>query len=272
VKPRQGDTTRLALFATELAAARNAAGLSQEALAARLSYSLSLVSMIEGCKRAPTLEFAQRCDATFGTPGTFVRLQQHSRTTPLPAWFRAYADVESSALQLRSWQPLVIDGLLQTENYAQALLATRPHTSPEELAELVTARIERQAVLTRDPPPTLWVLMDEAALQREIGDAATMAAQLRHLAAASERPNITIQILPWSAGAHAGLLGAFATAEGTDGTTVGYLDTAGEGFVAESRLTVDELSYTFDLLRSDALTRKASRELITKWAMNYGSE
>jgi transcriptional regulator with XRE-family HTH domain len=272
VKARQGDTTRLALFASELAAARTAVGLSQEALAARLTYSLSLVSMIEGTRRAPTLEFAQRCDAIFGTPGTFVRLQQHSRTTPLPAWFRAYADVESSALQLRSWQPMVIDGLLQTEPYARALLATRPHTSPEELDALVTTRIERQTALTRDPPPTVWVLMDEAALQREVGDAAVMAAQLQHLAAMSERPTITIQILPWTAGAHAGLLGAFATAEATDGTTVGYLDTAGEGFVAESRLTVDELSYTFDLLRADALTRKASREVITKWARNYGSE
>lgn len=115
------------------------------------------------------------------------------------------------------------------------------------------------------------MLLDEACLQREVGDAATMAAQLRHLAAASEQANITIQILPWSAGAHAGLLGAFAVAESSAGT-VGYLDTAGEGFVAESRITVDELSYTFDLLRSDALTRKSSRELIEKWARNYGSD
>jgi transcriptional regulator with XRE-family HTH domain len=168
VSTREQDTTGPSLFVAELVAARTAAGLSQDALASQINYSPSLIGMIESGRRAPTLDIAERLDKALRAPGTLARLQQHARTTPLPSWFRPYADVEATAAQLRSWQPLVIDGLLQTEDYARALLAMRPDTSAEELDELVAARMERQAVLARDRPPTLWTVMDEGALQREI--------------------------------------------------------------------------------------------------------
>jgi transcriptional regulator with XRE-family HTH domain len=257
------------LFVAELVAARTAAGLSQEALGALINYSGSLVGMIESGRRAPSLDVAQRIDQALKTPGTFVRLQQHARTTPLPAWFQPYASIEATASQLRSWQPLVIDGLLQTEDYARALLTMRPSTSAEELDELVAARMERQAVLARDRPPALWTVMDEGALQREIGGAKVMREQLWHLAAMAERPSVTIEIVPLSAGAHSGLTAPFAIAEADDAGRVGYLDTASEGLVIESRPAVNDLMFTFDTLRSEALTRRASRDLIMKWAGGY---
>jgi transcriptional regulator with XRE-family HTH domain len=269
VKTREGDRSGLALFAAELQAARAKACLSQEDLAMRLNYSPSLVAMIEGTRRAPTQQFAQQCDQVFDTPGTFVRLQQYARATPLPSWFRAYAEIEAAATQLRSWQPMVIDGLLQTEEYARALLSVRPNTSAEELDELVTGRMQRQAVLARDIPPKVWVVIDEAALQREVGNPKVMREQLWHLAEASERSNITIEIVPLTTGAHAGLTASFAIAETDDTARVGYIDTAGEGFVVESRSAVGDLMFTFDTLRSEALTHRASRDLIMKWAGGY---
>ena len=115
VKVREADRSGLALFAAELQAARTKAGMSQEDLAVRLSYSPSLVAMIEGLRRAPTLDFANRCDDVFSAPGTFARLQQHARTTPLPSWFRPWAEIEAAAAQLRLFEHAVVPGLLQTE-------------------------------------------------------------------------------------------------------------------------------------------------------------
>lgn len=107
----RGDHAGVALFAAELTARRAEAGLSQAELGQRLCYSESLVAMVEDERRVPTAEFAQRCDAVFGFPGTFARLQQHARQTPLPAWFRPFADIEATAVQLRSWEPMIVPGL-----------------------------------------------------------------------------------------------------------------------------------------------------------------
>jgi transcriptional regulator with XRE-family HTH domain len=270
VRSREEGESGLALFAAELAAARTAAGLSQAELAGRIHYSESLVAMVEGRRRAPRPDFAQRCDEAFGLPGTFARLQQHARTAPLPAWFRPYAEIEATATQLRSWQPMVVDGLLQTSDYARALLSTRPNSAAEEIEALVAARMERQAVLARDKPPMIWVMMDEVVLQREVGGTKVMREQLLHLAEMSERPNIVLEIVPLSAGAHTGLLGAFAIAEFDDVTRAGYLDTASEGYVVDSRAAVADLMLVFDTLRSEALTRTGSRDLIGKWAGGHG--
>jgi transcriptional regulator with XRE-family HTH domain len=265
-KERDSAQSGLALFAAELKAVRAKAGLSRDDLAARINYSPSLMSMIEGLRRAPTLDVAQRLDTALDTAGTFARLQQNARTTPLPSWFRPYAEIEATATQLRSWQPMVIDGLLQTSDYARALLSTRPNTSAEELDALVAARMERQAVLARDKPPMIWVVMDEAALQREIGGAKVMREQLWHLADLAQRPSVTVEVVPLSAGAHGGLTASFAIAEADDGTRVGYLDTASEGYIIESRSAVSDLMLTFDTLRSEAITRRGSCDLILKWA------
>lgn len=142
----------------------------------------------------------------------------------------------------------------------------RPNTPAEELEELVTGRMARQAVLARHVPPKVWVVMDEAALQRDVGGAKVMREQLWHLADMSRRPNITVEVVPLATGAHAGLTASFAIAEADDVARIGYLDTAGDGFVVESRSVVGDLMFTFDTLRSEALTRGASRDLILKWA------
>jgi hypothetical protein len=101
--------------------------------------------------------------------GTFARLQRHARTTPLPAWFRPYTEIEAAATQLRMFEHAIIPGLLQTEDYARAILSVRPSTTADELEELVAARMDRQAVLRRPRPPLVWVVIDESALHRQVG-------------------------------------------------------------------------------------------------------
>ena len=109
----------------------------------------------------------------------------------------------------------LVPGLLQTPGYARAVLATRPNTAEDEIDNLVAARLARQAILTREdpPPPLLWALIDEGVLYRPVAPAEVMHDQLMYLVEMSRRPNITIQVLPYSAGGHTGLLGAFTIAD-----------------------------------------------------------
>jgi transcriptional regulator with XRE-family HTH domain len=263
------DQSGLALFAAELQAAREKAGVSQDELGARISYSASLVAMVESRRRAPSLDFAQRCDQEFHTSGTFARLQQHARTSPLPAWFRPYAEIEATATQLRLFEHSLLPGLLQTEDYARAILAVQPNATEAEVDDLLTTRMERQAILDRETPPLLWAVIDEAVLLRQVGTAKTTHDQLIHLVRMSERPKINVQVLPYSAGAYYALLGAFAIADIDETAHVAYLETAHEGYISESRSALSRLMLTFDTLRSEALPRAASRELILKRAGEY---
>jgi len=262
VKTRHDSHSGLALFAAELRAFRVKAGFSQEGLGERINFSPSLVAMVEGLRRAPTLQFAQRCDDALGTPGTFTRLQQFARKEALPSWFQPYADIEATATQLRSWQPAFVEGLLQTEDYARAVLSARPNTSHDDIEQLVTARMARQVILDRPDPPLLWAVIDEGALHRRIGSEKIMRDQFLHLAQMALRPNITIEVVPFSAGGHYALLGALNIIESDGAPRVGYLETANEGYIVETPATIAAMMLTFDTVRAETLSRGASLDFI----------
>src|ERR1700729_1687691 len=157
------------LFAEELRRARSAAGLTQDQLAERVGYSPSLVAHVETGSRAPSLDFARRGDEALSTGGVLARLQPFGRSEAYPAWFRDWVEVEREAVSLRWFEPLLIPGLLQTEEDARAVLAAAPPASPEEEVErLVSARMDRQAILDQAGPPLLWVILDEGVLTRPV--------------------------------------------------------------------------------------------------------
>jgi DNA-binding XRE family transcriptional regulator len=134
----------------------------------------------------------------------------HSYTDVLPAWFRVFPGLEQAAQLIRGYEPHCIPGLLQTEDYARALTtAGYPNATADETARRVKLRIARQQILARPDPPRLWVVIDEAVLHRPAGGPAVMRAQLDRLTDATEQPNITIQILPFSAGPHPVMYGMF---------------------------------------------------------------
>ena len=161
---------------------------------------------------------------------------------------------------------MVIPGLLQTEDYARAILSVQPGTTEERLDELVTARMERQTVLSAEHPPFLWCLLDEGVLHRCVGSAEIMHEQLTHLVSVSAQPQVTVQVVPYSVGAHPGMLGHFVIAGLDDTASVVYLDTAAQGQIVETPSVVEQVTLTWEALRSEALPRGASRELITKIA------
>jgi transcriptional regulator with XRE-family HTH domain len=266
MSPRPDPPAALVAFAEELRAHRAQAGMSRDDLAAKVSYSSSLIAMIETGRRSPSRKLAELLDVVFSMPGTFARLEKRLRDVPFPASFRPFVPHEAAATALRWYEHALVPGLLQTEEYARAVLSTRPNTSDDQIEELVAARMQRQELLGREEPPLLWTLIDEAAFYREVGTSRIMNNQLRHLADLSHRPNVTIQVVPYSAGPHSGLLGAFVIAELDDSPPIAYLETAAEGETVEDQSVLGRLALTFDNLRSKALPDVASRDLIVKVA------
>ena len=270
------DRDALAWFAEELRAHRIAHGWTQADLAAKISYSESLIAQVETCRKAATPELARALDRVFatpgftedapgvpGTPGTFGRLVARLRNLPFPASFRSFAPHEAEATALYTFEHSFIPGLLQTQAYARAVLEAYPDVTEDVVSERLAGRLSRQAILERDdpPPPVVCALIDQSALNREIGGPAVMRDQLAHLVAMSRRPNITVQIIP-NAGTHPGLLGAFTVADLGGLPGIVNIEDITEGRVSEDAAMVSMVALRFHSLRGDALSRGASRDLI----------
>ncbi|WP_446220634.1 DUF5753 domain-containing protein [Micromonospora sp. IBHARD004] len=174
-----------------------------------------------------------------------------------PAWFRPWAEVEREATSLRSFQPSVLPGLLQTEEYAHAVLSSGP-LADDEVEGYVAARVARQAAVFHRPRPPLTVfVVDEAALRR--GEPEIMHPQLDHLIAMAQRPRVLLHVLPLRAGFHPGQAGPFVIASADDGDDVAYLDDQAAGRTTKD---VAALWQVWDTLRSVALPRDQSIQLL----------
>jgi transcriptional regulator with XRE-family HTH domain len=184
-------------------------------------------------------------DARAGRPTTWWR-----HFGDLPPQFISYLAYESSATLIRQYQGLVIPGLLQTEPYARAVLGAV--SEPERISTLVELRRKRQELLDRSDEPRLFFILDEAAIRRRVGGLDVMLAQLRHLKELGRRSNITIQILPFEVGQHAGLNGPFVVLDVGDDYPVVYLENSGGDVL--SRDDPDEASrYTSSFRQLEAV-------------------
>jgi transcriptional regulator with XRE-family HTH domain len=270
------DRDALAWFADELRAHRGAQGWTQADVAAKTSYSESLIAQVETCRKAATPELAKALDRVFatpgftedapgvpGTPGTFGRLVARLRNLPFPAAFRSFEPHERDATALYIFEHSFLPGLLQTEAYARAVLEMHTDVTEDVVNERLAGRLSRQEILERDdpPPPVVCALIDQSALNREIGGPVVMRDQLIHLAAMSRRPNITVQIIP-NTGAHPGLLGAFTVADSGGSPGIVNVEDIADGRVTEDTATVSMVALRFHSLRGDALSKGASRDLI----------
>jgi hypothetical protein len=235
------------------------------------------VSRVESGLLSPTERFAEACDEAFPQMGGwFGRFYRASLKWdgPYPRWFEDWVDAEGRASVLRGWEPLLVPGLLQTPEYARVLFrAWRTDDDEDKVEQLVIARMNRQRIFDRPGPPSLWAVLDEGVLRRRVGGAKVMHDQLVHLADMGERANIKVHVIPAEAGAHVGLLGAFAIA-GLAGDAPGivYFETPDEGQTTRDPVTVAKMILKFETLRSEALPRGASRDLILKVAGEHGRD
>jgi len=127
----------------------------------------------------------------------------------LAGWFEEYLGLEEAAVQIRTYEAQFVPGLLQTEDYARAVILLE-YSNPKEISRRVSLRTARQAILSGPNPTSLWAVLDEAVLRRPLGGPRAMRAQLQHLIEMSEQPNVTIQIVPFAAGGHAAAGGSFS--------------------------------------------------------------
>ncbi|WP_146607239.1 helix-turn-helix domain-containing protein [Spongiactinospora gelatinilytica] len=260
-------------FRQELRKCRTAKQWTHRALASRLNCGHSLVGAIERGTRNPQLRFAEKCDEAFGLDERFVKLWKRMNNAFSGAqWYAHWADeIEPEARTLRSWVPLMIPGLLQTEEYARAMF-TLGIVEEEEVEDHVRARLARQTILGREKPPTLWVLVDEWALQRQVGPPEVMARQLDHLLTLSGRSRVHIQVLPADPETTAGLAGGFMIAEIDDQPTTVYIDSAAQAEVTSDPELVSIILRRYDKLRAGALRVSESQQVIKRWRDSWTSK
>ncbi|MEV4835307.1 helix-turn-helix transcriptional regulator [Nonomuraea sp. NPDC049486] len=251
-------------FGRELARIRKENELTQSALGKRLDCSSSLVAHIEKGNRKPKPDFAAGCDQVFGTGDLFTRLCRSITSPSGPGWYLRWTDeIEPSAHVLRSWDPLLFPGLLQTEDYARAVFRGGPAgASDRRVEDGVSARMHRQLILDTEAPPTLWVLFDEMVLRRPVGGPQGMVTQLEHVLAVADRPYITVQVVPFDTPCTAGLLSSFIIAELPDGPTAVSVDSAGRGEVSAEHDFVTLIWDRYDKLRAEAYRPGHSLEMI----------
>ncbi|MER7458234.1 helix-turn-helix transcriptional regulator [Micromonospora sp. NPDC126480] len=190
------------------------------------------------------------------------------RRRDLP-WFRPWAELEQDAASIRSYEPLLVPGLLQTEAYARAVLSTGGLLPPAEVEEIVASRLDRQRVLAREVPMQLVVVIDEVVLRRRVGDRSVMAGQLAHLAATGEREHVQVRVIPAEHPWHTGLAGPFVLARMPDGEEVAYLDNQLRGQMVTERADIASLGARWESVTGEALPRRRSVELIREVATTW---
>jgi transcriptional regulator with XRE-family HTH domain len=254
---------------------RERAGVSRSELARQLCKSESLVQAIELGQRAATPQVTDDLEVALSAGGVLAKLRDEMGNglsyQAYPSWFQDWANKEAEATTLRFFEPLIVPGLLQTEDYARAIFRTRLRTTEEEIDELVAARMRRQKILTRNDPAMLWVVIDEAVLRRQVGGRHVMREQITRLADAARQPTIVVEVVPQSVGAYLGLLGAFAIAEFEGVPSVGYQDGAVCGHPVEEPEDVEALGLIWDTLRTETLPRAASLALLEEAAKSWSS-
>lgn len=257
-------------YGSELRRLREEARLKQGQLGDIVFCTTSLIGQIETARKVPTRDFSERVDAALDTNGAFSRLVGLVLRSQLPHWFQAYAEMEAKATYISSYQAQLVYGLLQTEEYARAVLATG---LPDNLDELVAARMERHRILARESPPMVWVVLDEAALHRPIGGRAVMRKQLNHLLGLRDSRWVQVQVLPYSVGEHASLIGSFNTLRFDDDPDLVYTEDLISGHMSANPDTVKEAALRYAHLQAAALSVEDSAALIARvMEERYGHE
>lgn len=276
VTARRRPTVRRRRLGWELRQLRQTAGKTIEQVAGALGYSESKVSRIETGLVSATTGDVRAMLELYGVDDRRRQvLVQIAREARQKGWWQSYGDapaaplagLEVEAASIRSYEPLLVPGLLQTEEYAARVIRTLlPDWPRAKIESWIELRIGRQSLLTRDDPPTLWTVIDEAALRRPVGGGDAMRGQLKRLAEAAELPAVKLQVLPFEAGEHAGMNGQFTILGFPDPADldVVYLEHNANDLYLEEPKEVDRYAVLFEKVRAAALEPDASLEFLAK--------
>ncbi len=278
---RQTPTVRLRRLAVELRSLRTASGLTREEVVERTGINSVTMYRIEHARVRPQtrtlrtlldlygVEKEQQAELVALLRDARERGWLHPYQSELPEQYMTFIGFEGEAESAANYESLFVPGLLQTEDYSRAVITgVLPFASRDEVERRVEVRMERQEVLRGDNPLQLWGIVDEAALRRQVGSPAVMRAQFRHLLESSELPNVTFQVIPFDAGAHAGMPGSFIVLQFTEEAIpdVIYIDSMAGDLFLEAESDVRRYKLVFEHLRAVSASPDASRALLASLA------
>ncbi|MET8141758.1 helix-turn-helix transcriptional regulator [Sphaerisporangium sp. NPDC005288] len=251
-------------FGAEMRRLREAAELSQTAVATRLGCTQTQISRLEAATRTPSRSDAERLDLLFGTGESrhFTRLREHIVTPGGPVWFRNWVEeIEPNAQVLRSWDPLLIPGLLQTRAYARHIFELEPQITPEEVDQRVEARMQRQRILDGQNPPLILVLIDAGVLHRQVGGPGVMREQLERLLEMRTSPMVSVQVV--DPGCLPGMAGPFMIAELPHGQPDAvHADSPVQGHITSDPEYVTSIRRRYETIRLWAYPEHISLKMI----------
>ncbi|MFF3322082.1 helix-turn-helix domain-containing protein [Streptomyces sp. NPDC002889] len=271
-----GPTTRRRQLGADLRRLRERKGLTLEDAGARVGISKATLSRYEtkeGTVKWPAVDaLCREYQATEEERQSLVELAKGAK---IQGWWRSLADpipesmnlmltLEDEVVREDHYASMYVPGLLQTRSYAEAVhRASEMRCSDQEIAHMVDIRMKRQELLTREDPPHIWAVIDEAVIRRLVGGRETMRKQLQHLISLTDSPHITIQILPFASGAHAAAVGSFVILGGpAPELDVVYVDIIGGGLFMEKPEELERYKLAFEYLRAQALDIPSSVALL----------
>ncbi|MFH9086083.1 helix-turn-helix domain-containing protein [Streptomyces sp. NPDC017673] len=277
-EPRSAPTVGQVVLGRRLLDLRERAGLKREEAARVLRVAPATVRRMETAEVSLKIPYLQLLLKAYGVPDdeaeVFVQLAEEANKPGwwqrfhgiLPGWFSMYVSLEGAASLIRSYEPHFVPGLLQTEDYARGVLKSGAvgQTSPEDIERHVALRMQRQELLTRPDAPRFWVVMDETALRRPVGDPEVMRAQIDKLLEATKLPHVTLQVAPFANGPHAGTYGPFvlfrfAMSELPDMVYSEYLTGA---VYLDARTEVAAHLEVMDRMAAQAATAQRTKEIL----------
>ncbi|WP_314174439.1 helix-turn-helix domain-containing protein [Streptomyces winkii] len=256
----------LKAFGAVLKVFRRRARLTQEELAPRVCYSVQTISSVEQGRRLPPADLVERAEVVLDAFGALKAAAQHAVRRPgLASWFREWARLEEEAVSLCTYECRVIPGLLQTEAYARAVtLSVPPPKSENQVADQVSARLDRQHLL-RDRPNTAYsFIVEQALIERQVGGVDVTRELIDHLVTCAQLPNMEIQVMPLCQPWHAGADGPMQLLETSAHQWLGYSEAQRSGMLITESGEVSVLSQRYAKLRSQAETPEESMDLLRR--------
>ncbi|WNO73106.1 helix-turn-helix transcriptional regulator [Streptomyces sp. AM8-1-1] len=264
-RPRK-NASAMRLVGRQLARFREAAGLTQRALAAEFNLAEQTVASIEQGRRPLKPDLAARFDDRLDTKGALsVAVDNMPEVDLIPAWAEEYMDLEREAIALSWYDNQVVPGLLQTERYARGVFRSRvPAFSADDIEVQVTNRVGRQEILTRTHPPTISFVMWEAILLDRIGGDEVYEEQVRRLRVCAELPGVSLQVMPFGRTSHAGLNGPFTLLETPEHQHIGYTESQRGSQLVSDPDEVSILACKYAMLRAQALNPEETKGLLDR--------
>ncbi|MEU4652634.1 helix-turn-helix transcriptional regulator [Streptomyces sp. NPDC023723] len=276
-------TVRRRRLGQELRRLREVKGMTAEEVAERLLVSQSKISRLENGRRSISQRDVRDLCGVYEVEDQRIvdSLMQMAKDSRQQGWWHAFGDIpysvyiglETDAESLRTYEPQMITGLLQTRTYAEALIqGALPETPAADVEKRVNVRIRRQErIHSEHGPLRLWVVLDEACLRRVVGGPQVMREQLEHVAEMSQQPHITVQVLPFDVGAHPGVNGQYSILEFADAadSSVVYIEGVTSDLYLEKAHDVQKYTVMYEHLRAQALNVDESRRRIEDVAKEY---